>query len=78
VILPVIWFVESIRETSGEHAIPEVVPLQQITYNAFAIQQVIANTPKEFEVQALDRIDICLLLFFSHWSFIPRGPPFSW
>jgi hypothetical protein len=54
------------------------VPLQQITYNAFAIQQVIANTPQEFEVEALDRIDICLLLFFSHWLFIPRRPPFSW
>jgi hypothetical protein len=53
------------------------VPIQQITYNTFAIQQVKAYTPEEFEVQALDIIDVCLLLFFSHWWFIPRGPPFS-
>src|SRR5947209_7203198 len=69
VILPVILFVESIRETSGKHAIPEVVPLQQITYNAFAIQQVIANTPQEFEVQALDG----LISAFCCFSVIDRS-----
>jgi hypothetical protein len=42
------------------------MPIQQITHNVFTVQLVIAYMPEEFEVQALNIINICLLLFFSH------------
>ncbi len=42
----VILFVEGERETRGKHTIPEVVPIQQITYNALTIQEVITYAPE--------------------------------
>src|SRR5947209_14103224 len=71
-ILLVIWRIERIRETRGQHTIPEVVPLQQIAYNAFAIQQVIAHTPKELQVQMLDLVIVLLLVLFTHILFLDR------
>ena len=52
VVLRVTLVVDSVRETRREHTLPEIVPIQQITYNAFAIQEGITDAPQELEVQA--------------------------
>jgi hypothetical protein len=49
-----------------KHAIPEVVPLQQISYHAFAIQEIIAYASKKLEEQVLDIVNVFLLSLFSH------------
>jgi hypothetical protein len=56
VVLVVLFFQRRVGETHGEYAVPEVVPLQQITYNAFAIQEIKTYAPKKFEVQVLNII----------------------
>jgi len=66
VVLLVILCLESVRKTCREHAIPQVVPIQQILYYTFAFQEVIVYAPKKLEEQVLDIVDILLLSLFSH------------
>ena len=69
--------VERIWEARGKHAIPEVVPLKQISYHAFAIQEIIAYVPEKLEEQVLDIVDVFLLSLFCHRWFLHYMLPFS-
>jgi hypothetical protein len=72
-VLPVFLCVERRRESRGKHAIPEVVPAQQISYHAFAIQEIIAYALQKLEEQVLDIVDVFLLSLFSHRWFLLGG-----